>query len=88
MKKMKFTVLLLCGALLLGSCGTMNNKAKGGIIGGGSGAAAGAIIGGLIGKGKGAAIGAAVGVPALPSDTRWTRRLPKLPRLKAPKWSR
>ena len=35
MKKMKFTVLLLCGALLLGSCGTMNNKAKGGIIGGG-----------------------------------------------------
>ena len=39
MKKMKFTVLLLCGALLLGSCGTMNNKAKGGIIGGGSGAA-------------------------------------------------
>lgn len=53
MKKMKFTVLLLCGALLLGSCGTMNNKAKGGIIGGGSGAAAGAIIGGLIGKGKG-----------------------------------
>ena len=53
MKKMKFTVLLLCGALLLGSCGTMNNKAKGGIIGGGSG--------GLIGKGKGAAIGAAVG---------------------------
>ncbi len=58
---MKFTVLLLCGALLLGSCGTMNNTAKGGIIGGGSGAAAGAIIGGLIGKGKGAAIGAAVG---------------------------
>ena len=61
MKKMKFTVLLLCGALLLGSCGTMSNKAKGGIIGGGSGAAAGAIIGGLIGKGKGAAIGAEVG---------------------------
>ena len=52
MKKMKFTVLFLCSALLLGSCGTMNNKAKGGIIGGGSGAAAGAIIGGLIGKGK------------------------------------
>ena len=48
MKKMKFTVLFLCSALLLGSCGTMNNKAKGGIIGGGSGAAAGAIIGGLI----------------------------------------
>jgi outer membrane protein OmpA-like peptidoglycan-associated protein len=61
MKKMKFTALLLCGALLLGSCSTMNNTTKGGVIGGGSGAAAGAIIGGLIGKGKGAAIGAAVG---------------------------
>ena len=61
MKKNKFTALLLCSAILLGSCGTMNNTAKGGVIGGGSGAAAGAIIGGLIGKGKGAAIGAAVG---------------------------
>ena len=47
--------------MLLGSCGSMNNTTKGGIIGGGSGAAAGAIIGGLIGKGKGAAIGAAIG---------------------------
>ena len=55
------TTLLLCGAMLLGSCGSMNNTTKGGIIGGGSGAAAGAIIGGLIGKGKGAAIGAAIG---------------------------
>lgn len=64
MKKMKLTALVLCGAILLGSCSTisnMNNTAKGGVIGGGSGAAAGAIIGGLIGKGKGAAIGAAVG---------------------------
>lgn len=64
MKKIKFLALLLCGAIVLGSCSTvsnMNNKTKGGIIGGGSGAAAGAIIGGLIGKGKGAAIGAAVG---------------------------
>ena len=70
MKKMKFTVLLLCGALLLGSCGTMNNKAKGGIIGGGSGAAAGAIInkknraagavvGGIIGGATGYTIGRA-----------------------------
>ena len=64
MKKMKISVLLLSGAILLGSCGTMNNTAKGGVIGGGSGAAAGAIIGGLIGKGKGAAIGAAVGTGA------------------------
>lgn len=61
MKKMKFTALLLSGALLLGSCSTMNQTTKGGIIGGGSGAAAGAVLGGLIGKGKGAAIGAAVG---------------------------
>lgn len=61
MRKMKFTALLLSCAIVLGSCSTMNNTAKGGVIGGGSGAAAGAIIGGLIGKGKGAAIGAAVG---------------------------
>lgn len=61
MEKMRITAFLLSGALLLSSCGTMNNTAKGGIIGGGSGAAAGAIIGGLIGKGKGAAIGAAIG---------------------------
>ena len=58
---MKFTALLLCAAIMLASCGTMSNTAKGGIIGGGSGAAAGAIIGGLLGKGKGAAIGAAIG---------------------------
>ena len=39
MKKMKITAFLLSGAILLGSCGTMNNTTKGGIIGGGSGAA-------------------------------------------------
>lgn len=61
MRNVKLTALLLCGAMTLGSCGSMNNTTKGGIIGGGSGAAAGAIIGGLIGKGKGAAIGAAIG---------------------------
>ena len=61
MRNVKLTALLLCGAMILGSCGSMNNTTKGGIIGGGSGAAAGAIIGGLIGKGKGAAIGAAIG---------------------------
>ena len=49
MRSMKFTALLLCAAIMLASCGTMSNTAKGGIIGGGSGAAAGAIIGGLIG---------------------------------------
>ncbi|MDR1004060.1 MAG: OmpA family protein, partial [Prevotellaceae bacterium] len=61
MKKMSISVLLLGGAILWGSCSTMNNTAKGGVIGGGAGAAAGAILGGIIGKGKGAAIGAAVG---------------------------
>lgn len=61
MKKIKFTALLLSGVLLFGSCGTMNNTTKGGVIGGGSGAAAGALLGGLLGKGKGAAIGAAIG---------------------------
>jgi len=35
MKKMKITAFLLSGAILLGSCGTMNNTTKGGIIGGG-----------------------------------------------------
>ena len=33
MKKMKMTAFLLSGAILLGSCGTMNNTTKGGIIG-------------------------------------------------------
>ena len=61
MKKIKFMALFLSAALTLGSCASMNNTAKGGIIGGGSGAALGAIIGGIAGKGKGAAIGAAIG---------------------------
>lgn len=34
MKKIKISVLLLSGAILLGSCSTMNNTAKGGVIGG------------------------------------------------------
>ena len=64
MNKTKITALSLCACLLLAGCNSfksMNNTAKGGIIGGGSGATAGAIIGGLIGKGKGAGIGAAIG---------------------------
>lgn len=61
MKKIKFLALFLSFALVLGGCGTMNNTAKGGAIGAGSGAALGAIIGGIAGKGKGAAIGAAIG---------------------------
>lgn len=54
---------LLCGGMLIGetACSSMNNTAKGSLIGGGSGAAVGAGIGALIGKGKGAGIGAAIG---------------------------
>lgn len=48
--------------MLLSSCGTMSNLAKGSAIGSGSGAALGAAVGALIGKdGKSAAIGAAIG---------------------------
>lgn len=61
MKNVKLMIGLLCAGMLASGCGTMNNTAKGGIIGGTSGTAAGALIGGLVGKGKGAAIGAAVG---------------------------
>ncbi|EJX07860.1 lipoprotein PG3 [gut metagenome] len=61
MKKTKIMALLLSVTLVFGSCGNMNNTAKGGLIGGGSGAALGAIIGGIAGHGKGAAIGAAIG---------------------------
>lgn len=61
MNKMKFMVLFMSLAIILGGCASMNNAGKGAAIGGGSGAALGAILGGVIGKGKGAAIGAAVG---------------------------
>lgn len=45
-------------------CDSLNNAAKGGMIGAGGGAAIGAGIGALIGKGKGAAIGGAIGAVA------------------------
>lgn len=61
MKNTSFMAILLSSCLVLSSCGSLNNTAKGGMIGGGSGAALGAIIGGIAGHGKGAAIGAAVG---------------------------
>ena len=48
----------------ISGCGSLNNAAKGGLIGGGGGAAIGAGIGALIGKGKGAAIGGAIGAVA------------------------
>lgn len=46
MRKTKITAILLSVALVFGSCGTMNNTAKGTAIGGGGGAAVGAILGG------------------------------------------
>lgn len=60
MKGMKFSVGALCAALLFSGC-SMNNKAKGGLIGAGGGTALGALIGSLAGGGKGAAIGAGIG---------------------------
>ena len=36
MKKIKFMALFLSMALVFGSCGSMYNTAKGGVIGGGS----------------------------------------------------
>ena len=57
----KFAAILLCGAVLLSSCG-LSKTAKGGLIGSGAGAALGAGIGYLItGDAQGAAIGAALG---------------------------
>ncbi len=61
MRKIKFIALFLSVAIVFGGCSTMNNTAKGGVVGGGAGATLGAIIGGIAGKGKGAAIGAAIG---------------------------
>ena len=69
--KKKNTVIasLLCVALLVSGCASLNNTSKGSMIGAGSGAGLGAAVGALIGKdGKstaiGATIGAAVGVTA------------------------
>ena len=61
MKGIKFSAIVLSGALLLSGC-SMSNTAKGGMIGGAGGGALGALVGQLAGGGKGAAIGAAVGV--------------------------
>ena len=66
--KVKFIKMLcvaLCASFVLSGCQSMNNKTKGGLIGGGGGAAIGALIGNLVSgrsdKGKGTAIGAAIG---------------------------
>lgn len=57
----KTIALLLCSAMMLGSCSSTKNSTKGGVIGGAGGALLGAGVGALVGQKKGAAIGAAVG---------------------------
>lgn len=61
MKTKKILAVSMIAVIMFSGCATMNNKTKGGLIGGGAGAAVGAGIGALIGDGKGAAIGAAIG---------------------------
>ncbi|MFV0392203.1 MAG: OmpA family protein [Paludibacteraceae bacterium] len=63
MKKLNlFVTVLLSASLIFTGCDSLNNTAKGALIGTGAGAAVGAGIGGLIGKsGKSTAIGAAIG---------------------------
>ena len=54
---MKIFCVALCAAFVLSGCQSMNNTAKGGLIGGGGGAAIGAAIGATVGAGTGAIIG-------------------------------
>lgn len=62
MKKFKIASILLSFTIILFSCQSMNNLAKGGLIGTGAGAALGAGIGKIAGNtAAGAIIGAAVG---------------------------
>lgn len=64
---MKKMICMVLSALLLittAGCNSLNNTAKGAMIGTGGGAAVGAGLGAIFGKGKGAAIGAAVGAVA------------------------
>ena len=63
MKKTNLLLIaLLCVSIIFSGCKSLNNAAKGGILGGTGGAAIGAGIGALLGKdGKSAAIGAAIG---------------------------
>lgn len=61
-KTNSYVAIALCISMLFAGCSTLNNTAKGGLIGGGAGAALGAGIGALIGKSAtSAAIGAGIG---------------------------
>lgn len=65
MKVNKLTIGMLCALMIFSGCSNMNNTAKGGIIGAGSGAVLGALIGKVAGNtAVGAAIGTAVGTGA------------------------
>lgn len=62
---LKSFVIVLCSALVLSGCSTMNNTAKGSMIGAAGGAALGLLVGHLAGnKAIGAAVGTAVGAGA------------------------
>ena len=56
----KSIAILACAMTVLTGCATLNNLAKGSIIGGVGGGAVGAGVGAAIGGDKGAAIGAAI----------------------------
>lgn len=65
MKMTKLVAGALCVAIMMSSCSTMSNTAKGGLIGAGGGAVLGGIIGKIAGNTAiGAAIGTAVGTGA------------------------
>lgn len=62
---LKSFVIVLCSALVLSGCSTMNNTAKGSMIGAAGGAALGLLVGHLaVNKAIGAAVGTAVGAGA------------------------
>lgn len=61
-KFFKFLCVAICAVMVFSGCGTMNNTAKGSLIGAGGGAALGLLIGHFAGnKAIGAAVGTAVG---------------------------
>ena len=61
----KSFAIVLCAALVMSGCSTMNNTAKGSMIGAAGGAALGLLVGHLAGnKAVGAAVGTAVGAGA------------------------
>ena len=62
MKFIKSVSVVLCALMVLSGCSSLNNTAKGSLIGAGGGAALGLLIGHFAGnKAVGAAVGAAVG---------------------------